>query len=79
MYASHLNFDEVTTTMQYRKDCYFNKSCWVSWLSIRQLNFDVNLFFWKKKFQMNYIDLHRKPTLVKLPEDILEEHVHDPG
>lgn len=62
--------------MQWRKDSGFNKSCWINWISTskKRKNEHIDNTPFIKINSKLITDLNLKHTIIKLPEDSIEEN-----
>jgi hypothetical protein len=76
----HLIFDKGAKTIQWKKDCIFNKWCWHNCrLSCRRIRIDPFLSPYRKLKSKWIKDLHIRPGTLKLIEEKVGKGLEDMG
>jgi hypothetical protein len=74
----HLILDIGYKTIQWKKDNFFNKWCWLTWwLSCRRMRFDLFLCPWTKLKSKWIKELHIKLDTLKLIEEKVGKSIED--
>jgi hypothetical protein len=74
----HMIFDKEAKTIQWKKDCIFNKRCWHNWsLSCRRMQIDPFLSPCIKVKSKWIKELYMKPETLKLIEEKVGKSLKD--